>query len=209
VARQPVRERGHQRRRVDACDRGLTRAVDVGQQELVRAGQRGRELVQEIARARVAVGLERDDQPAAVEARGGDRGRQLGRMVAVVVDDQHLGHLAADREAPVDALEAGQRLAGGGERHAQEVGHAERGQRVARVVNARHANAHLAVRLAADADAEARAARPGVDYLAAPVARHQAVGGVAFGDERRQARRRGVIGADHDQSIKRHLLGKV
>ena len=127
----------------------------------------------------------------------------------VVVDHQHLGYLAADREAPVDALETGQRLARGREWNAEKIRHAQRRERVAGVVHARHANAHLAVRAPAHADAEARSVRPRVDDLATPVTRHQPIGGVAFADERRQARRRGVIGADHDQSIERHLLGKV
>ena len=50
---------------------------------------------------------------------------------------------------------------------------------------------------------------PGIQDLAAPVARRQAIGDVALADERRQARRRRVVGADHDQSIERHLVGKV
>jgi hypothetical protein len=43
--------------------------IDVGQQQLVGAGQRGRELVQQVAGAREAVGLERDHHATA--RRGG------------------------------------------------------------------------------------------------------------------------------------------
>ena len=54
-------------------------------------GERGAELAREMARARVEVRLEEHAEPAAREslARGRDRRGELGRMVAVVVDDRH------------------------------------------------------------------------------------------------------------------------
>ena len=52
-------------------------------------------------------------------------------------------------------------------------------------------------------------AGPGIQDLAAPVARRQPIGGVALADERRQARRSRIVGADHDQSVERHLVGEV
>ena len=176
--------------------RRLARRVDVGQQQLVGAGQRGREVGQQVAGAREAVRLERHHQPPAVEPRRGDGGRELGRVVAVVVDHQDAADLAAHARTggrpPGTAASASPAVR---ERDAEEVGHAQRRQRVARVVDARHADARLAVRRAAHADPEAGPVRAGVQDLAAPVARRQAVGDVALADERRQARPRAGLSA--------------
>ena len=65
------------------------------------------ERVGEVARAREEVRLERgDDPPARVRrARRLDRGRDLGRMVRVVVDDRDAAHIAEVLEATLDAAE--------------------------------------------------------------------------------------------------------
>ena len=61
---------------------------------------------QQIARARVAMRLE-DDDDAAVEAGAGrgDDGGNLGRVMAVVVDDHHAARFAAQLEAALGAAE--------------------------------------------------------------------------------------------------------
>ena len=79
------------------------------------------EILEAVARAGVAVRLEGQHQAAAGEgaARGGQRGRHLDRVVAVVLDQRELAaavrrrhrHVAIALEAPAHALELGQRLA--------------------------------------------------------------------------------------------------
>ena len=75
------------------------------------------EVLEAVARAGVAVRLERQHQAPAREgaARGGERRRHLDRVVAVVVDQREAaaavpraGMLAVALEAPADAVELGQ-----------------------------------------------------------------------------------------------------
>ena len=87
-------------------DGRLASGVDVGQQHDVGAAQRGREERQQVARPGVAMRLEGDDQTPPVKAGRRHGGRQLGRVVAIVVDNQDAADLAAHREPPIDALKA-------------------------------------------------------------------------------------------------------
>ena len=96
-------------------------------------------------RAAVAVRL-KDDHEAAREAlaRGAQRGADLLRMVAVVVDDENPLLVALHLEAAVDAAELLERVRRDAERDLEVVGHRERGKRVERVVPSRHAEPDLA-----------------------------------------------------------------
>ena len=71
------------------------------------------EVVEEVARARVAMRLERDDQAAAEAlACRAQRGADLRRVMAVVVDHQDAALLAAHLEAAMDAAELLERVRG-------------------------------------------------------------------------------------------------
>ena len=122
------------------CDRGLAGRIDVGHRDVVGSRERGRELGRQVAGARVEVRLEQHEEPRAGEAladRGDGRG-DLGRVVAVVVDDRdalELVHL----EAPAGAGEPGERRLGVAARHAGQLERRERRARVQPVQLARAA----------------------------------------------------------------------
>ena len=150
--------------------------VDLRQHEHGRRRGRRGELVEEVARARVAVRLEDDHDAARVElARGRERRADLGRVVAVVVDDADPGRAALRLEAALDAAEALERVGGGAERHvdARAPPRARRarsarcagpasGSRTSpeRVAAAAHAEAH---RRALAADLASRRSRPATE----------------------------------------------
>ena len=104
--------------------------------------------------------LEGDDDAPIVEAgaRAGERGADLGRVMAVVVDDHDAAGLAAHGEAAPDAAEAGERALIDGEVDAEEVGDGEHGQRVEHVVPPGHGQLDAAERLAARDRGEASCA---------------------------------------------------
>ena len=85
-----------------------------------------------------AVRLKRDDDAAVQRARRGQHRRDLGRMMAVVVDDENAARLAADLEPALGAAELAQ--AGGDplERHAELQPDRDGGERVQQVVPPRH-----------------------------------------------------------------------
>ena len=88
----------------------LAGEVDVGDDDVVGRGERRGELACEVARPRDEVRLEEHPQPPARErlAGGGDRRRDLGRVVGVVVDDRHAPD-PRDLEAAAGAREATER----------------------------------------------------------------------------------------------------
>ena len=99
----------------DARDRRRARRVDLGDHDDVGADEGVAVLLPHLGDAVEAVGLEGDDDPpppVAAVAGGGDDGGDLGRQVAVVVDERGAAVDAADVEAPGDAAEAGQRRRG-------------------------------------------------------------------------------------------------
>ncbi len=93
-------------------DRLLARRVDLGHEQRVGRRQRAAEVVDQVACARVAVRLEREHQPPARPglAHGVHRRLDLGRVMAVVVDQRHATGARRDfahhLEPPADALEA-------------------------------------------------------------------------------------------------------
>ncbi len=103
--------RARERAAVGVRDRRFAGRIDLGQHEHVGFGEHVREVVEQIARARVAMRLERDDEPLLrpAVARGREHGRELARMMTVVVDEHRAAvverDVAADLEAPADAFE--------------------------------------------------------------------------------------------------------
>ena len=143
----------------DAGDRILAGGVDVGQHDVIGAGQRRTERVHQRRRPRVAVRLERDDDAAVERARRREHRRDLGRVMAVVVDDQNAVRLAAHLEAPLGAAELLQARGDPLERQAELQADRDGGQRVLQVVPAGHVQRQRAERrrgvgrIAAGADA--------------------------------------------------------
>ena len=80
--------RRRQRVERDARNRILARRVDVGQHDLIGAGQRGPERVHQRRGPRVAVRLEHDDDAAVERARRVEHRGDFRRVVAVVVHDE-------------------------------------------------------------------------------------------------------------------------
>ena len=125
---------------VGVRDRLLARRVDLGHEQRVRSRERAAEVVDQVVRARVAVRLEGEHQPPARPglARGLDRRLDLGRMVAVVVDERDAPGLrrdfADDLEPAADALEAGERALDRGVLDLELGRDRDRGERVAHVV---------------------------------------------------------------------------
>ena len=97
---------GGQRFDRDAGNRIFAGGVDVGQHHFVGGGQRRAELRHQIARARVAMRLKRDDDARRLGGAGGRQHRgNLGRVVTVVVDHRDAVDDAAVFEAPLGAAE--------------------------------------------------------------------------------------------------------
>ena len=72
----------------DAVDRFFRGRIDIGDEDQIRGLQDFAEIIGERLGAGVAVRLEQHDEPLRLErARGLQGGGELGRMVAVVVDD--------------------------------------------------------------------------------------------------------------------------
>src|SRR5688572_21087946 len=94
----------------DARDRLLARGVDLHDHRGVRGRERRSEISSDVNRARVEVRLEEDDETAVGErAGGGDRGRELGRVMGVVVDEEHAPGAPVRLQPPTGASEAGER----------------------------------------------------------------------------------------------------
>ena len=137
-------------------------AVDIGQDDLVGAGEGAAEFAQEVARARVAVRLEGDEDAARhAGAGGGEDGGDFGRVVAVVVDDHDAVGFAENVEAAFGAFEFGERAGDTVERDAQLEADGDGGEGVEQVVAAGDAEAECAEVLAFGAFAAVRA--PGDD----------------------------------------------
>ena len=122
-----------------AGDRGLGGGVDGAEHEVVDPAEGGREVLEEGARARVAVRLEDgDDAPVRDAARGGDEGADLARVVRVVRDDgealRRADALEAARGERRGALQRGDRAL---RRDARLGRRGDRGGGVERVVAAR------------------------------------------------------------------------
>ena len=144
------------------------RGVDRQQGQGVHLIERAHEAVEAVGGASEAVRFEHDVDAAGAQARGGDGGAHLRRVVAVVLDHAHAAGRAMDGEAATHALAARerfQRRAGAGERH-RGAGH----QRVHRHVRARQRHADVGHRLTAGDDAGAAAVGAQDELIESPVA---------------------------------------
>ncbi|CAA9576744.1 MAG: hypothetical protein AVDCRST_MAG33-3137 [uncultured Thermomicrobiales bacterium] len=139
-ARDGARDAVHEILGTDAERVGLPGGVDVEDHGEVGRGERRREVGQQRMRPGVGVRLEGDDDPAVTEpgAGGGDRRRDLLRVMGVVVDYRHpAGVTLVVETAPYPGVRA-ERGGGGGRVVAERDEDGQRGQRVAGVVRAGH-----------------------------------------------------------------------
>ena len=93
-----------------------------------------------LARARVEVRLEHRDQPAIGKglSRRGQRGRELGGVMGIVIDNGDAGHIAQPLESPADAAERRQRFERSIDVGVQRDDNPECGRRIAKIVHAGH-----------------------------------------------------------------------
>src|SRR5262249_419194 len=160
VAHVPVpspAERLVERLRRDPVAPLLAGRVDVGQHDRVGIVERFQEVHEQIVGAAEAMRLEGDHEAAreAFPCRAERRADLLG-MVAVVVDDEDVVLVALHLEAAMDTPELLERVGGDAERDLEVIGDREGGERVERVVSARHAEARLAEAALAPPDPEDR-----------------------------------------------------
>src|ERR1700739_472733 len=95
----------------DAGDRRFTGRIDVGEDQQVGLIEGTAELVPEMLRTRVAMGLEKNQQTVELAAASSfERGANLRRVVAVVVDDRDVVDGTFYVEAAPDASEIRQPL---------------------------------------------------------------------------------------------------
>jgi hypothetical protein len=193
-----------------AGDRGFARGIDVGDNDHVGLVEGARELVEQIAGARVAVGLKGDDDAAVVGALSGvERGFDFSRMMAVVVDQRDAPRLSHDRKAPSDAPERGEGLLGEIERHLELVGDGDDREAILHVVRSRHVHHEFTERFAAPVcvKVRAKAVVPKGFRAVVGLGRH-AVGHVPARNARQDVLHVRVIEAHHGKAIKRHPAGE-
>src|SRR5690606_38130617 len=161
----------------------------------VGGGERGAQVAGELARARVEVGLEGGDEaPGRQRARRGERGRDLGRVVGVVVVDGGAGRRRAQQLGPPPgALRVGERGGRPGRAGAGGPRRLERGGGVERVVGAGHAQADL---VAAPGEADPGRVELRVGHVVGRDGDGQLGGGLAG---RGAARDGGASGGERDQ----------
>ena len=149
----------------------LARREDVGDDGLVGERERLAELALQVARAREQVRLEHGDDPSVLAALGGgQRGRDLGGVVGVVVHHEHAGVAAELLEAARGAAERREVRRRVGRRDAGVSQDGQGRERVEDVVLARHPQAHPGELDAALAHRELAAAVVDARHLRAQVA---------------------------------------
>ncbi len=98
---------------VRARDRRLAGGVDLGHEQHVALAEHPAEIIQQVARTRIAMRLESEHQTARRPrlAHRVERGRDFGRMMSVVIDDERApgrpSDLAELLQPPIDALKMG------------------------------------------------------------------------------------------------------
>ncbi len=208
-----------QRTAVGGNDGRFPGGVDVGQAQRIDGAQHLDEILEAIARPRVAVRLESQHQTAPREgaAGGGHGGGHFDRVVAIIIDQRETAtsrqcHFAIALEAAVDTLEFGQRLDDGlvgdlhfggdgdGSQSIEHVMHARGveydGQAGRRAIDAHAVEAHLAV---------GRNNILGVEV----VVLRQAVGDDLLRHARQDVADIGVIAADHGHAVERQAVQEI
>ena len=129
----------------NAFDRFFRGGVNVGDEDDVGGLQDFSEIIGQRLRPGVAVRLEKDDEPLRLERAGGlERGGELGRMVAVVVDDPIVRGEIFGFEAALGPGEGGERAGDEREFRAAAVRQRDGGERVEHVVVSRDAELDVA-----------------------------------------------------------------
>ena len=194
-----------------AVEAGLTGGVDVGQEHDVGVVERFQEVAEEIPRARVAVGLERDDQPSREPlARGVQRGADLFGMMAVVVDHEHPTLLALHLEAAMDAAELLESAAGTAEGDLELRRRRERRQGVERVMPSGHVQPHRPdlPSVAPDLEGRLQSLHPELARLPVGLGR-RTVGDEALADLRQEGPHVHVVDAQDREAIERHAMDEL
>ena len=185
--------------RVDGARVLLPAGVDVRHEHGVRAGKAGDMLSEQRPCARIAVALEHAVEVPVRDARGGfERGADLVRVVAIVVEYADAVALPIELKAPARVAEGGDGGAIEVEGDADLVADGERAERVQHIVRAGNAELHTAERFIAAHGGKGRVALRVVrDIRGAVIAAGQPVGQRpvrAFFDQR--AHKRIVIAVD-------------
>ena len=103
---------GYQRIAVGAGDGLLAGRIDRRDDDKVGVVEAGAELLEQIVQPRIAVRLHHRDHLALGAFAGGAQYRgDLDRMMRVIIDNDRAVPFADARESPLDATEAGKRLA--------------------------------------------------------------------------------------------------
>ena len=156
------------------------------------------------------MGLEHDQDALPQPARGGERRFDLGRVMAVVVNDAHAARLAAGLEPAAHPLERPQGLGDVAEAHLDLEPHRGRGQRVEHVVAAGGVDLDLARVAAEGLDAEARAVGKQLDVGRPHVGLGpRAVEHRAPRDLGHDAAHLGIVPAQHGDAVERHPVREV
>ena len=120
-------------------DRIFARGVNLGDAHHIGLVEAGAEILEQARQPRIAMRLMHGDHAAVAGlTRGFQHGRDLDRMVAVIIDDGDAAHLAHLGKAAVHALEPGKCCANFIALHAQMAGNRHCGQSIGDIVIARH-----------------------------------------------------------------------
>src|SRR6476646_10519851 len=93
----------YQRLRCHAIDGLLRGRIDIEHVKTIGLHERARELIHQVKRAGIAMRLKNYvNAPVAAQSRSRKRRSDLGRMVAIIVNDRHVRLLAANLKSPVD-----------------------------------------------------------------------------------------------------------
>ena len=131
----------------DAIDGFFRGRIDIGDEDEIGGLQDFSEIIGERLGAGVAVRLEQHDEALRLErTRGLQGGGELGRMMAVVVDDAVVRGEIFGFEAPLGSGEGGERAGDERKLRAAAIGQGDGGERVEDVVVARDAELDVAER---------------------------------------------------------------
>src|SRR6266700_288822 len=203
---------------IDAFDRRLAGRIDLRDDDRIGVVEAGAELLEQRLQTGIAMRLHHGDDLAVGRfARGLQHGRDLHRMVAVIVDHRDAVPFPGPSEAPLHPTEARDRLADGIIGKSELVRDRNRGGGVERVVLSCHRQGesgdlmrHIGLAVA-EHDLEARTAahRHQIDQARVGL-RILAIGDdAAILDLADQSLHHGVIDAHHGETVERHVLDEI